>query len=450
MPDSKPTSNRLIFGLVAAALVAAVVFVLRDSAGPDKTQPPGNVLHRGLGTDPETFDAQKSQSVQASIVLRDLGEGLMTYTAGGKLVPGAAEDWSVSDDGLVYTFTLREEGRWSNCDAVTADDFVYTFRRLVDPATAAPRTQSLGIVGNAKQVIAGQSPPTDLGVRAVDPRTLEVTLEQPTPYFLHLLTRPSTFPQNAQNIATHGAQHARPGTLISNGAYTLAAVTPGALIELERNACYHDVESTAIERVHYHVLVEPMSEYNRFRAGELHITSTLPANNFASIREQFPDELRIAPSLGVYYYGFNISRPPFADNPLLREALSMAIDREVLVEKITARGEKPAYSWVPPGLDGYTPPTMTFSKLAKADREERARALYQQAGFSAQNPARFELRYNTHEDHKQIALAVKSMWEDRAGRRGRARQCRVQGPVEPDVRRRDHRGIPLQLERRLP
>ncbi len=405
-----------LFTVVAAAIVLLAIFALwpastvRDTAGVT-----GNTLHRGIGTAPESFDYHKTRSVQASTVFRDLGEGLTGYAPAGQLVPAAAESWTVSDDGLVYTFQLRRDGRWSNGDRLTADDFVFSLRRLADPATGAINATSIMDIANAAAVVGGEQPADALGVVAIDDLTLQVTLERPTPYFLALLTHPSTFPVHAASVALHGDVHARPGTLVSNGPYALHAVEAGSLIELEKNPNYRDAANTSIDRVHYHVIVEPMSEYNRFRSGELHVTSTVPPDIFARVRDQFPAALRVAPSLGIYYYGLNVTRPPFADNLPLRQALSMAIDRDVLVEKITGRGEVAAYSWVPPGIPGYEPPQFAFRTMSQEERNAQARRLYYSAGFSEENPARVELRYNTSDEHARIALAVQSMWRDVLG-----------------------------------
>ncbi|MEM8814204.1 MAG: peptide ABC transporter substrate-binding protein [Pseudomonadota bacterium] len=404
----RPASAKLtvVFLLVFAALSA-----LQGCEQPDTAAEP-TTLHRGVGSDPDSLDAHKAQSVQAFAVLRDLSEGLMAYDRHGGLVPGVAESHSVSEDGLRYTFKLREDARWSNGDPVTADDFVYGLRRLVDPATAALRVKAIAAVVNANEIVAGDSAPETLGVTALDPLTLEIVLEHPTPYFLELLTHPTTHPVHAASVAAHGAAFARPGNLVTNGAYRLLNLTPGSLVELERNPYYWNDANTAIDRVHYHALPQPMSEYNRFRAGELHVTSNVPPDIFEDVQASFPAELRIALTFTTYYYGYNVTRPPFKDSPELRRALSMAIDRDVLVKKITRRGERPAYSWVPPGITGYEPAELYFKGLDREERNEQARQLYAAAGYSAENPAEIELRYNTSDTHRRIALAVQSMWRD--------------------------------------
>jgi ABC-type oligopeptide transport system substrate-binding subunit len=374
-----------------------------------------SVLHRGLPADPESVDPHKARSTQAGDILRDIGEGLLGYSPTGELVPGAAESWEVSDEGLTYTFRIRDSARWSNGDPVRAMDFVFSLRRLVDPATAAFYASSIAVVANAEAIIAGDLPPAELGVEAVDDRTLVIRLTQPTPYLLSLLTFPSTFPVHAGSIAMHGEEFTRPGNLLSNGAYKLDAWTPGSALVLSRNEHYWNNAATAIDEVQHHVLTQGVTELNRYRAGEMHITSTVPPDNFAQVREEYGDQLRVAPYLGIYYYGFNLSKPPFKDNPGLREALSMAIDRDVLVEKITGRGEAPAYSWVPPGVDNYEPRRLAFADMSQDERNARARRLIAEAGYGPDNPLRIELRYNTSDEHRRIALAVQAMWREALG-----------------------------------
>ena len=395
--------------------VAAAFVVWQYQATEDVDEPNTSVLHRGLPADPESVDPQKARSTQAGDVLRDIGEGLLGYSAAGDLVPGAAESWTISDDGLTYTFMLRDAARWSNGDPVTAGDFVYSLRRLVDPATAAFYASSIAVVDNAEAIIAGELPPDQLGVEAIDERTLVLRLARPAPYLLSLLTSPATFPVHAGSIGTHGEAFTRPGNLLSNGAYQLDAWTPGSVLALSRNEHYWNNAATAIDEVRYHVLTQGVTELNRYRAGELHITSTVPPDNFAQVRDEYGDELRVAPYLGVYYYGFNLSKPPFKDNPGLREALSMAIDRDVLVEKIMGRGEAPAYSWGPPGVANYQPRRLAFADMSQDERNARARRLMAEAGYGPDSPLEIELRYNTSDEHRRIALAVQAMWKDVLG-----------------------------------
>ena len=402
---------RLLLPILVILAAAPIILQGCGDRGSREESPTGApVLNRALSTEPESLDPQKSRSVQAADVLRDIGEGLVSYSASGELVPGTAESWEMSKDGLTYTFRIRPDARWSNGDPVTAADFVFGLRRLVDPATAAFYAAELGNVVNAEAIVAGELPPQDLGVTAKDERTLVISLVQPTPYLLSLLTHPSTFPVHRESVELHGDAFARAGNLISNGAYELVDWEQGAVIELRRNEHYWNDAETSIDFVRHHVVTQEMAEFNRYRAGELQITSTVPPDNFEQIRADYAEELHIHPTNGVYYYGFNMTRPPFADNPELRQALSMAIDREVLVEAITGRGEAPAYSWVPPGIDNYDPVRLPYTELSQQERNAIARNLYRKAGYGKDNPLRFELRYNTSDTQQRIALAVQAMW----------------------------------------
>jgi len=375
----------------------------------------GIVLQRGLPTDPESLDPQKARSTQALEVLRDIGEGLVGYSPTGELVPAAAMRWEVSDDGLTYTFHLRPEARWSNGEAVVAEHFVLGLRRLVAPDTAAFYANLLDAVVNAPEIVAGDAPPETLAVEAKDDLTLLVRLTRPTLYILGLFSQPSTFPIHPGSLEQHGDSYARPGNLLSNGAFVLDAWVPGSIISLRRNENYWNNANTALDGVNYHVVVQDSAELNRYRAGELHTTSTVPPESFAELKAQFGDELRIAPYLGLFYFGFNLTKPPFEDNLPLRKALSMAVDRELLVEKVIGRGEAPAYSWVPPGVKNYEPTVFSFAALTQEQRNKLARRLYKEAGYSDEKPLRFELRYNTSDTNRKIAVAIQAMWKEVLG-----------------------------------
>lgn len=372
------------------------------------------ILDRGIDAEPESLDYHKARSTAAGDVQRDLGEGLTGYTPEGELVARAAEAWEISGDGRDYRFLLRSDARWSNGEPVTAQDFVYSFRRLVDPATASFYSQSVIDIENAEAIIAGARGLDELGVTANGDYELHVRLERPTPYFLALLTHPSMFPLHRASVEQHGDSHARPGRLVSNGAYTLVAWQLGSLIELKRNEHYWDNESTAIDRVRHHVVPEPAAELNRYRAGELHITDNVPSEAFERLKQERPAELRVAPYLNIYYYGFNMTKPPFRDNPELRRALSLAIDRPALTD-VAGRGETPAWSWVPPGVDNYDPRQLPYADMGDEERKAAARHAYAQAGYTKGNPLEVEIRYNTSDAHQRIALAIQAMWREVLG-----------------------------------
>ena len=395
-------------------LVIAVAVIAGCGRGGDAPAPV-QTLQRAMPADVETLDPQRARSTQAADIQRDIGEGLFRFDSNSEVAPASVERWELSEDGLTYTFHLREGLRWSNGDAVTAEHFVAGLRRLVDPVTAAFYAQNAIDIENAEGIISGDIPVSMLGVEAADDRTLVIRLVRPSAYFNQVLAHPSMFPVHTPSLAEHGDDFARPGKFVSNGAYVLDAWVPGSLIALKRNEHYWDNDATAIDAVNWHAIVNDSAELNRYRAGELHITSTVPSDSFAQVKAQFGDQLRVAPYFAVYYLGYNMTKPPFKDNRALRRALSMAVDREELTAKVTARGETPAYSWVPPGISGYEPVRMGFAALGKEEREQLARRLYKEAGFSEDNPLEIEIRYNTGDTHRRIVVAVQSMWRDVLG-----------------------------------
>jgi len=255
------TTRQLVLLILAAALTA--VFVVSCSEQPPVT---GTTLHRGLPTDPESLDPHKARTIQAADVLRDIGEGLVGYSPTGELVPAAAQRWEQSEDGTSYTFYLQPDARWSNGEPVVAEHFVFALRRLVDPGTAAFYAQFLADIENAAAIVAGDKAPSELGVEALDELTLRVQLVRPTPYLLSLLTHPSTFPVHPGSVAAHGDRFARPGNLLSNGAYVLDSWVPGSIVALRRNEHYRNNAGTAIDNVLYHVIIQTNAELNRFRA----------------------------------------------------------------------------------------------------------------------------------------------------------------------------------------
>ncbi len=373
------------------------------------------VLHRGNGSQPQTLDPHLGEGVPSSHVIRDLFEGLVTKAPDGSIIPGQAESWTVSDDGTVYTFRLRDGLLWSNGEPLTAADFVYAFRRAVDPATGSKYGFILYPIRNAEAIVAGEQPVESLGAEAVDARTLVVTLNSPTTYFLGLLTHSMAMPVHRGTIERHGDGWARPGTLVSNGAFLLSELNVQQHIRVDRNPRYWNAASVILDTVYFHPIEDQSTELSRYRAGELDWTSTVPNNQFRWIKDNLADELVIAPYLGIYYFGFNLTRPPFENNEALRKALSLAIDRDIITGKITQFGELPAYRFVPPGIPSYPLPRHPWEQLSQDERLELARQYYREAGYSEDNPLEVEIRYNTSENHKRIAVAIQAMWRYNLG-----------------------------------
>ena len=413
MFNSSGTKNKYLkclFMSIGLSLIVTSISCSKPSDLGDQL----NVLDRGLNGAPDSLDPHKFHSTQAAEVLRDIGEGLLRYSAKGELVGGVASHWDISEGGLRYTFYLRPEARWSNGQPVTANQFVLSIQRLTAPSTGSPNSNFVSAITNSESVIAGIMPPSSLGIVALDDHVLSISLSAPTPQFLYLLEHPSTFPIYATSIEDKLAYLDGEHQYVTNGAYKFKRQIVGSIIELRRNEYYWDNQNTKIDNVNYHI-VDEAAEFNRYRAGELDVTGNVAPSVFPVIRMDFPDELRVSPYLAVYYYGFNLNKPPFSGNKILRRALSMAIDRATLVEQVTGRGEDPAYGWVPNGLANYTPQRFDYAQYSKGQRNKEARRLYRDAGYGRNNPLKFELRYNTSDVHQRIALAIKSMWRDVLG-----------------------------------
>ena len=368
-----------------------------------------DAYRRGEPGEPETLDPQKTQTVVEADIVYDLFEGLLTYDAEGKLVPGVALSWTVSADGLTYDFDLREEN-WSNGDPVTADDFVFSFRRLLDPATAAPYASLFYVIKNAEAVARGRARPEALGVSALAPHRLEIALARPTPYFLGLLAHQTAAPLDEKAVAKYGREFTRAGKLVSNGAYRLVAYTPNDRLVLARNPNFHDAAHVAIEREEILPLEDRAAAVRRFEAGEIDSYSDAPSDQIAFLKQRFPGELHLSASLGTYYYAFNTKKPPF-DDARVRRALSMTIDREFLAQTIWGGSMLPAYALVPPGVPGVKPVEPDFAKLAPIDAEAQALKLLAEAGYGPRGKMlNVEIRYNSSENHQATAIAVADMW----------------------------------------
>jgi oligopeptide transport system substrate-binding protein len=370
---------------------------------------------RGANQDPDSLDPQKARSIEAQRVLRDVCEGLTLLDKSAGPAPGTASDWTVSPDGKRYTFHIRSNARWSNGDRLVAADYVAGLRRLVDPATASQYAEVVTVITNAGDVIAGRKAPDALGVFSPDDSTVIIDLSAPAPYLPSLLSHPSTCPVHRPTLAQHPDAFARPGVMVSNGAFMLTQWVQGSHVLLTRNRYYWGNAGNHIDAVRYLPIMDDNAELTRYRAAELQITTTVPRGQYEWIKANLPDQLHTSPQLNTYYYGFNLERAPFKDNLPLRRALSLVVDRDKLAQLVLRTGELPAFGWVPPGVNDYTEQSFDYRNTPMADRIAEARRLYAQAGYSAARPLRFELRYNSGEVHDELALAVASMWKEALG-----------------------------------
>ncbi len=386
------------------ALATGLLAVMLSAAGASAEM----VYNRGANGDPQSLDPHKTSTVEEANILRDLFTGLVAQDADANLIPGAATSWAVSADGKVYTFKMREGAVWSDGSPVTADDFVYSWRRVLDPATASEYASMAYPLLNAEDLNAGKAKPEDLGVKAIDKMTLEVTLKGSTPYFLEMLTHQAMYAVNAENVKKFGDDFVKPGNLVSNGAFTLKSYTPNDRITLVKNPKFYDAADVKLDVVNYVSAEDRGAAMKRFEAGELHSNNDVPTEQLADLKAKFGDQVHTSPQLGTYYYIFKFAKDPWS-NAQLRNAISMVIDREYLAEKVWANSMLPAYGMVPAGIAGYESRVMEYAGMSQIDREDAAKKIFDELGISPEKPQKLELRYNTSENHKNTAVAIQEM-----------------------------------------
>ena len=398
----------------AATTALAFLLAVRLADAADPSAEPADVvsapavLNRGLGPEPDSLHIHQAQGLAAINLLRDLREGLVTFDSAGEPVAGQAASWEVSDGGRRYRFTLRPEARWSNGDPVTSADFVRAWHRAFSVEHLAATAGLLKPVRSAAAILEGRASADALGIRADGPGVVEVELEAPTPWLLELLAHPVAFPLHEDGLDD-------PRKAPVNGAFQLAQWVPRAAIRLRRNPYHHAAGEIALDGVDWFPIEEPAAELARYRAGELHLTETIPAGRFAWLREHLGADLHVHPYLGSFWLSYNLRHPALGGSRELRQALSLAVDREILVEAVLGAGDLPGWSVVPPGIVGYQPAAMPQSVLSQAQREDEARRLFRASGAARHGPLRLELRYNTSGVHRRMAVAVASMWKQVLG-----------------------------------
>ncbi|PSW03643.1 ABC transporter substrate-binding protein [Photobacterium lipolyticum] len=372
-------------------------------------------LVRGNGTEVASLDPHKTEGVPESHVIRDLLEGLVNQDGDGKTVPGVAESWETTDN-RTFIFHLRKDAKWSNGDPVTASDFVYSFKRAVDPATASPYSWYLEMttMKNAAQIIAGKAEKETLGVTAVDANTLKIELESAVPYFVMMMGHTTMKPVNQKVVEKFGDDWTKPENFVGNGAYVLDKWVVNERIVLKNNPQYWDNEKTVIKQVTFLPIENQVAEMNRFLAGEIDITNELPNEHFRRLQKEHAEEVTIRGNLCSYYYGFNNAKAPF-DDVRVRKALSYAIDRDIITKALLGQGQKSGYFLTPEITANFNPVMPDYGKLTQKERNAKAKELLAEAGFDSSNPLEFTLLYNTSENHKKLAVAIASMWKKNLG-----------------------------------
>ncbi|MBS8270570.1 peptide ABC transporter substrate-binding protein [Halomonas sp. YLB-10] len=376
-------------------------------------------LDLGVTGELASFDtSQISGGVWESQILMDVYEGLVKNAPDGEILPGMATDWEVSEDGKTYTFSLREDARWSDGEPVTAEDFVFGWRHLLDPANASKYAYMLYPVVNAREVNTGELPLEELGVESRDDgRTFVVQLTQPTPYFLQLLTHYTGYPQPQHTFEEYGRDYVDLDNIVTNGAFTPTEWISQSRITVVKNPEYYEADQVALDGVRYHTIEDRNAGVSRFRAGELDIMTEYSSSMYPLLKEEIPEATHMATYLGSYYYVFNHRDGHPTADPRVREALNMAVRRDVIAQQIMGGTFQKSLSFVPDGIDHYQVQNTSFEDADGNDitddmnaRMARAKQLLEEAGYSQESPLELRLRYNTTDEHKKIAVAVSSMW----------------------------------------
>ncbi|WP_447331839.1 ABC transporter substrate-binding protein [Klebsiella grimontii] len=400
----------LVVGLFSMAIPALAAQV-----------PPGTVLAekqelvRNNGSEPSSLDPHKVESDVENNIISDLFEGLVSVSPAGEIQPRLAEKWE-NKDNTVWTFHLRPGVTWSDGTAITAQDIVWSWQRLVSPFTASPYASYPGNmhIVNGAEIAQGQKAPETLGVKALDDTTLEVTLTQPNAAFLAMLAHPSLVPLDKVLISRYGDKWTKPEHMVTSGPYKLSQWVVNERIVAERNPRYWDNAHTVINKVTYLPISSETADVNRYKAGEIDIVYTVPINQFAQLKKTMGDQLDVSPQLATYYYEFNTTRPPFND-PRVRRALNMALDKDIIAEKVMGQGQRPAWLISQPDIGGVKLHNPEYASWPCDKRIAEAKKLLSEAGYNESHPLVFNLLYNTSESHQRIAIAASSMWKKNLG-----------------------------------
>ncbi|PHM56551.1 ABC transporter substrate-binding protein [Xenorhabdus sp. KK7.4] len=349
-------------------------------------------------------------------VIRNLFEGLVTTDLNGETVPGVAEKWE-NKGYQVWTFYLRKDAKWSDGKPVTAQDFVYSWRRLSDPKVGSPYASYLQYTYmlNADDILQGTKSPEQLGVKALDEQRFQVTLSRPVPYLINMLSHTPLKPVRQDVVEKFGIKWTSPENFIGNGSYILKEWVINERMVLTRNPHYWNNKESIIEKGILLPIVSGVSDVNRYRSGEVDITNdAIPPELYQKMKQDIPDQLRTVPYLCTFYYEINHKNPLFKDKRV-REAIKLSLDRDIITEKIMGQGQIPAYGFTPTYIGGGLTVNPEWASWTQEQRNQRARELLKEAGFDASNPLKFSLLYNTSEQNKQQAIAAASMWQKNIG-----------------------------------
>jgi oligopeptide transport system substrate-binding protein len=402
----RASRNLLLIALALAAAACAPHKTARNECPAGQT-----CLQIGNGSEPISLDPHKTTGTWEDNILANSLVGLVQDDAAGDPIPGMAERWEVSPDGLVWTFHLRD-ALWSDGVPVTADDFVFSLRRILLPETAAEYASMLYVIKNALLVNEGKAPKEALGVRALSPKILEITLEHPAPYLPQIAKHNTMYPVPRHVVEKYGDAWSQPRHYVANGPYLITEWRLGDYVKAVRNPRYYDAAHVCIDQIYYYPTTDAASAERRVKRGELDVNTDIQSNRIAFLRKEIPGYVRIHTYLGVAYLAFNTHVPAFKDRRV-RTALDMAIDRDFITGKLLRGGQVPAYTFVPPGVANYSPahpPIWAGWSLAR--RQAAARKLLADAGYGpGRSPLKVEIKHRNSPDPTLVMPAIQADWK---------------------------------------
>ena len=372
-----------------------------------------NLITVDNGEDPPSLDTAIAQDTTSARVLYDLFEGLTSFDQSLKVIPGLAEKWDISPDGKTYTFHLRQGLKFSDGSPITADDVVFSWQRLADPKVASPYNNLTANIINGSAIIAGKLPATQLGVKALDANTVQISLNHPDAAFLQICTMPNTATVSKANLLKFGQAWTNPKNMVTSGAYQIKDWVIKGNLMLIKNPNYYDAKNVSVANVNFLPIIDYNASFNRYKTGEIDVTFSLPVDQYKAIKQQYPDQAQTVSMDSLYYYDFNMNLAKFKDNLQLRQALSMAVDRNAIVKDVLGQDQVPIYAYVTASIEAgqFADVKYAWESWPRAQQIAKAQELFKAAGYGPNHPLELSISYNTMDLHKKNALAVASMWQ---------------------------------------
>jgi oligopeptide transport system substrate-binding protein len=370
-----------------------------------------------IGDDAPTIDPVMAQDTTSARVLYDLFAQLVDFDQSNNIIPGLAKSWNISPDGKTYTFHLRDGLKFSDGSPLTANDVVFSWQRVADPKNASPYNMLIANLTNGQAIIDGKAQASTLGIKALDSKTIQVNLTHPDSAFLQICTMPNLAVVSKDNITKFASEWVNPKNMVTSGAYTIKEWVIKGHMLVVKNPNYYDANAVTIPNVNFLPLVDTSSALSQYRTGTVDITWIVPVDQYKSIQKEFGSQVNTVLQEGLYYLDFNMTLAKYANNKDLRQALNMAVNRDIIVNNVLGRNQKAAYSYVTPTIeDGkFAGLEYSWATLPHDKQLAMAKELFAKSGYGPKNPLSITIGYNTNDGHKKIALAVAAMWQQAFG-----------------------------------